>query len=133
MGGAGQLRIGGNVAGPARRLRRRATVVQSAIGVRIRSVRCCVEIDDAVVQDAVVGPAAALVSLAVLAAVSRRVASERAVVQRAAIRAAPISGQVGRQCAVVEGRIGRTAARATPIILLITITTKSNAHTRTTS
>src|SRR6266516_1538319 len=130
MGEAGQLRIGGNVAGPARRLRRRATVVQSAIGVIIRSVRCCVEIDDAVVQDAVVGPAAAAVSLAASPAVSRRVASERAVVQGAAIRAAPISGPVGRQCAVVEGRIGRTAARAKGIIRITTkSTTKSRAST----
>src|SRR5439155_3649341 len=53
-------------------------------------------------------------------------------VQRAAIGAAPISGPVGRQCAVVEGRIGRTAARATPIILQTTVSI-TRAKTRTTS
>src|SRR5262249_45829767 len=120
VAGARKFRISGNVTSSARGLRRRATVIQGAIGVIVRLVRCRIEVSYAVVQDTMVGSATGAVRLAIVQAVSRRIASERAVVQRAAICGAAVNGPVSCQHAIVKDRICRTAAPSKGIIYLST-------------
>src|SRR6266568_3761415 len=118
----GQLRVRRNVAGPIFRQRLRTAIVQGAGGIIIRPVHRVVEIDDAIAQRAPSRPAAAgasrvasqgaVIQRAVIdpAALGGGVAAEHAVAKPAAIRTAAVAESgVGSQGAIVERATVRSA------------------------
>ena len=127
MRGAAQLRFGAYVTRAAVRQRRGTAVVQAST-VIIGVGPCGIVVDDAVVQRAVIGPAAvgvgpvagqgAVVQRAIIgpaAAVVSKVAGQRAAVQCAGIGpAASILSRVAGQRAVVQRAPIRPAAAGLP-------------------
>ena len=117
------MRIEADVAGAARRLRRRATVAEGTGRVVIRPKRSVVEIDDAVVQRGGIRSAAstpsrvagqgAVIQRSVArpaAGADSRVAAQRTVIQRGGMRSAAAGSRVGAQRAIVQRALARPAA-----------------------